>query len=200
MQCFLRGYCIVLVCFLLCFNKCTLYARGQTAHVSAKPCGLNFHRLGLPLIFIRAYPRPQRVRFTDCGAKVFPVLGSATSTEVLQSLQCLGCSRLLTHCYMQNYYLNSDDPRYFCLMLQCCRCNEANCGTVLHPGQQILYEFTKPHAVKAVAMRNLKRSKGNGDSDVQSEEMLFSQYLHEIIISLFTCFLWLYTVLWNLVY
>lgn len=56
----------------------------QTASVSAKPCGLNFHRLGLPLIFICAHAGPQRVRFTDCGAEVFPVLGSATSTEVPQ--------------------------------------------------------------------------------------------------------------------
>lgn len=63
----------------------------RTRRVSAKPCGLNFHRLGLSLIVICAYPRPQRVRFTDCGAKVFPVLGSATSTEVLQSLQYLRC-------------------------------------------------------------------------------------------------------------
>lgn len=88
------------MCFLLCFNKCTLYAQGQTASMSAKLCGLNFHRLGLPLIFICAYPRPQRVRFTDCGAKVFPVLGSATSTEVLQPLQCLGLSHVPVHCYM----------------------------------------------------------------------------------------------------
>lgn len=178
MQCFLRGYCKVLMCFLLCFNKWILYAQGQTAHVSAKPCGLNFHRLGLPLIFICAYPRPQRVRFTDCGAKVFPVLGSATSTEVLQSLQCLGCSHLLTRCYIQNYYLNTDDPRYFGLKLQCCCCNEANCGTGLHPGQQLFYEFIWLHAVKAVAMRNLKRQKGNSGSDVQSEETLLGQYLH----------------------
>lgn len=88
------------MCFLLCFNKCTLYAQGQTASMSAKLCGLNFHRLGLPLIFICAYPRPQRVRFTDCGAKVFPVLGLATSTEVLQPLQCLGLSHVPIHCYM----------------------------------------------------------------------------------------------------
>lgn len=45
--------------------------------------------------FIRTYPGPQRVRFTDCGAKVFPVLVSATSTELLQLLQCFGCSRSL---------------------------------------------------------------------------------------------------------
>lgn len=107
------------MCFLLCFNKCTLHARGQTANVSAKPCGLNFHRLGLPLIFICAYSRPQRVRFTDCGAKVFPVLGSATSTEVLQSLQYLSYSYVPAPCYIQNYYIKTDDPHYFCLTLQC---------------------------------------------------------------------------------
>lgn len=39
-------------------------------------------------VFICAYPPPQRVRFTDCGAKAFPVLGSATSTEVVVSLIC----------------------------------------------------------------------------------------------------------------
>lgn len=42
--------------------------------------------------FIRTYPRPQRVRFTDCGAKVFPVLVSATSTQLLLPLQCFGRS------------------------------------------------------------------------------------------------------------
>lgn len=36
------------MCFLHCFNKCTLYAQSQTASVSAKTCGLNFHRVGLP--------------------------------------------------------------------------------------------------------------------------------------------------------
>lgn len=88
------------MCLLLSFNKCTLYAQGQTASVSAKPCGLNFHRLGLPLIFICAYPQPQRVRFTECGAKVLPVLGSATSTEVLQPLRNLRCCHEPTRCYM----------------------------------------------------------------------------------------------------
>ena len=114
------SYCkVVLVCFALCFNRWTLYALGQTANLSAKPCGLNFHRLGLPLIFICAYPRPQRVRFADCGAEVFPVLGSATSTEVLQSLQCLGCSHAPAPCYIQNYFVSFDDDHCFCFTLQC---------------------------------------------------------------------------------
>lgn len=34
--------------FLHCFNKCTLHAQSQTPSASAKTCGLNFHRLGLP--------------------------------------------------------------------------------------------------------------------------------------------------------
>lgn len=107
------------MCFLLCFNKCSLYTQGQTASVSAKPCGLNFHRLGLPLIFICAYPRPQRVRFTDCGAKVFPVLGSATSTEVLQPLQSRGRSRVPTCCYMVKDYRHKSNIQHFSFVLKC---------------------------------------------------------------------------------
>lgn len=129
------NYCKVFVRLLLCFNKWTLYAWGQTANISAKPCGLNFHRLGLPLILICAYPRPQRVRFTDCGAKVFPVLVSATSTEVLQSRQCLGCIHVLTPCYMQNYYVSIDDTHCFCLMLWC-RPRVALCYSTVPSGRE----------------------------------------------------------------
>lgn len=60
------------------------YTQGQTASVSANPCGRNLYRPGLPLIFICTNPQQLRVRFTGCGAKVFPVLVSATSTGVTQ--------------------------------------------------------------------------------------------------------------------
>lgn len=94
----------MLIRFLLRFNKCTLYARGQTASVSAKPCGLNFHRLGLPLIVICAHAGPQRVRFTDCGAEVFPVLGSATSTEVPQPHEGLSFALRWIVAHIQNHF------------------------------------------------------------------------------------------------
>lgn len=88
------------MCFLHLFNKCTLYAQSQTPSVSARTCGLTFDRLRLPQ-YSSVHIRDHRVRFTDCGAKVFPVLGSATSTEVLLPLQCLGCSDVPIHCYTE---------------------------------------------------------------------------------------------------
>ena len=104
----------------------------------ARPCGLNFHRLGLPLIFIRAYPRPQRVRFTDCGAKVFPVLGSATSTEVLQPLQCLGRSHVATLCNMLQDYGNTDNPHWSVSPVQSHLCNSCLTGATKLDGNSSL--------------------------------------------------------------
>lgn len=97
---------LALVSLSLCFNKCAIMLRSRQ-QASSKSCGLNFHRLGLPLIFICAYPQPQRVRFTDCGGKVFPVLGSATSTEVLQCLM-----HPARWCIPVHYYINNSVWRF----------------------------------------------------------------------------------------